>query len=117
MVLTKGTAGPTCLAEDDVSVTVHGETLIFTNSVIRNFTHPFYPDPDGSFGETYIDAGGATVHYHGRVIGDVLDADFTDYAADPPCEYHWHLAKVSKGRWRQGRNEVGYVVARIVPPR
>jgi hypothetical protein len=96
--LQKGSAGPTCPAEEDASVTVHGETLISTSSVIRNFAHLFYPGPDGSFGETYIVGGGVIVHFDGRVIGEVLDADFTDHAADPLCEYHWHLARVSKGR-------------------
>jgi hypothetical protein len=76
-------------------VTVHSETLTLTSGVLKNFAHPFYPDSDGSFGETYSDVGGATVHlhYHGRVIGEVMDADFTDYATDPPCEYHRHLRK------------------------
>ena len=55
--LTKGSAGPNCPAEDNVSVTIHGETLTFTNSALKKFTQPFYPGPDGSFGETYTDAG------------------------------------------------------------
>jgi hypothetical protein len=88
-VLTKGTASATCPAEDDVSVTIHGETLTFTNSALKNFTQPFYPRPDGSFGETYTDAGGAVVHYHGHVAGDVMDVD----VENPPCEYRWHLKK------------------------
>jgi hypothetical protein len=88
-VLTKGTASPTCPAEDDVSVTIHGETLTFTNSALKNFTQPFFPGPDGSFGETYTDAGGAVVHYHGHLAGDVMDVDVDN----PPCEYHWHLKK------------------------
>ena len=87
--LTKGSAGPNCPAEDNVSVTIHGETLTFTNSALKNFTEPFYPGPDGSFGQTYTDEGGAVVRYHGRIIGDVMDADVTN----PPCEYHWHLKK------------------------
>jgi hypothetical protein len=46
-VLTKGSAGPDCPAEDDVSVTIHGGTLTFTNSALKKFTQPFYPGPDG----------------------------------------------------------------------
>ena len=88
-VLTKGLAGSDCPAEDDVSVTIHGETLTFTNSALKKFTQPFFPAPDGSFGKTYTDEGGRTVHYHGRIVGDVIDAD----AENPPCEYHWHLKK------------------------
>ena len=88
-VLTKGSAGAGCPAEDDVSVTIHGETLTFTNSALKKFTQGFFPAPDGSFGETYTDAGGAVFHYHGRIIGDVIEAD----AENPRCEYHWHLKK------------------------
>jgi hypothetical protein len=88
-VLTKGPADPSCPAEDDVSVTIHGEMLTFTNSALKNFTQPFFPHPDGSFGQTYTDEGGRAVHYHGRIVGDVIDAD----AENPPCEYHWHLKK------------------------
>jgi hypothetical protein len=34
--LTKGTASITCPAEDDVSVTIQGETLTFTNSALHD---------------------------------------------------------------------------------
>ena len=87
--LTKGTASTTCPAEDDVSVTITGETMTFTNSALKNYTMPFDPGPDGSFGETHIDQGGAVFHYHGRIIGDVMDVD----ADNHDCEYHWHLKK------------------------
>src|SRR6516165_9903263 len=70
-------------------IRLHGETLTFTNSALKKFTQPFYPGPDGSFGQTYTDEGGRAVHYHGRIVGDVIDAD----AENPPCEYHWHLKK------------------------
>ena len=82
--LTKGTASTTCPAEDDVSVTITGEMLTFTNSELKNYVMPFYPGPDGSFGQTEQDE-----HYHGRIIGDVMDAN----VENPPCEYHWHLIK------------------------
>ena len=88
-VLTKGSANSRCPAEDDVSVSIHGETLTFTNSVQKKITQPFDPGPDGSFGQTYTDVGGRAVHYHGRIVGDVIDAN----AENPPCEYHWHLTK------------------------
>src|SRR5215831_14455668 len=60
-VLTKGSAGTLCPAEDDVSVTIHGETLSFSNSAARNFGVAFYPRQDGSFHQTYIGEGGAAV--------------------------------------------------------
>jgi len=88
-VLTKGSAGSDCPPEDDVFVTIHGEMLTFTNSALKKFTQPFYPGPDGSFGQTYTDVGGRAVHYHGRIVGDIIDAN----AENPPCEYHWHLKK------------------------
>jgi hypothetical protein len=88
-VLTKGSASPTCPAEEDVSVTIHGETLRFANGVLKGVIQAFYPSPDGSFGQTYTDAGGAVVHYHGRIVGDAIEADVDE----PPCEYHWHLKK------------------------
>jgi len=88
--LTKGTASTTCPAEADVSVTITGETLAWTDSAYKNFTQAFDPAPDGSFGETHIDAGGNVFHYHGRIVGEVIDAD-TD---NPDCDYHWHLKRV-----------------------
>ena len=89
--LVKGTAGPLCPVEDHVSVTIHGATLTFTNSALKKFATSFYPSPDGSFGETY--QGGDTVNIRGRIIGDVIEAEVTDYGSDPPCEHHWHLTK------------------------
>jgi hypothetical protein len=86
--LVKG-SGPDCPAADDVSVTIHGETLTFTHSVLKNVAEPFYPAPDGSFGETYTDEGGDIVRYHGRIVGDVIDVDVTNSS----CEYHWRLKK------------------------
>jgi hypothetical protein len=69
--LTKGTASATCPAEDDVSVTIDGETLTFTNSALKKYTMPFDPSPEGSFGQTHTDESGGVVHYHGRITGDV----------------------------------------------
>ena len=88
-VLTKGSANQTCPAEEDVSVTLHGETLSFANGVLKGVIQAFYPSADGSFGQTYTDAGGAVVHYRGRVTGDVIEAD----VSNPPCEHHWYLKK------------------------
>ena len=87
--LTKGTVGPNCPAEEDVSVTIHGETLSFTNSVLRKFVIGFDPHQDGSFHEIYTDEGGATINIVGDITGNVLEADVTN----PPCEQHWHLKK------------------------
>src|SRR6516165_3381740 len=60
--LTKGTASATCPAEDDVSVTITGETLTITNSVLENYIMPFHPGPDGSFGQTHTDDRSGVVH-------------------------------------------------------
>ena len=91
--LTKGTASTDCPAEEDGSVTIQGETLTFTNSALKNFTMPFEPGQDGSFGQTHTDVGGAVVHYEGHIVGNLIEADVQNYATDPPCEYHWHLKK------------------------
>jgi len=40
--LTKGTASTTCPAEDDVSVTITGEMMTFTNSAFKKYLMPFY---------------------------------------------------------------------------
>jgi hypothetical protein len=90
-VLTKGQGGPRCPAEDDVSVTIRGGALTITDSTLRNFSLGFDPRPDGSFGEIYSDAGGATVSIRGRIVGGVLDADVTNSSSR--CEHHWHLTK------------------------
>ena len=92
-VLTKGSADPTCPAEDTASVAIHGDTLTFTNSAFKKWTQPFDPGQDGSFGQTYTGEGGGVVRYHGRIVGDVIDADVTNYSTNPPCEHHWHLKK------------------------
>ena len=84
-VLTKGS----CAALDDVSVTVHGETLTFTNSALKKFVIGFFVRQDGSFVEIHTDVDGDTVHVVGRIIGDVIEADVNN----PPCEYHWRLKK------------------------
>ena len=92
-VLIKGSATPMCPAGDDVSVTIHGDTLTFTDRALKKWTQPFDPGQDGSFGQTYTGEGGDAVHYHGRIVGDIIDADTTNYTTNPPCEYHWHLKK------------------------
>jgi hypothetical protein len=88
-VLTKGSASDGCLAKGDVSVTIQGETLTFTNSALDKFTLAFHPGKDGSFGETYTDESGTTVYYRGRIVGGVMEADVNH----PPCAYHWHLKR------------------------
>jgi hypothetical protein len=59
--LVKGPSGQ-CPAEEDVSATITGETLIFTNSALQNFAVGFNPRQDGSFHSIYADRGGATVN-------------------------------------------------------
>src|SRR5215469_13398162 len=70
-VLTKGSCAA---AVDDVSVTVHGETLTFTNSELKKFVIGFYVRQDGSFDQVHADVDGDTVHVVGRITGDVIDA-------------------------------------------
>jgi hypothetical protein len=89
-VLTKG-SDPTCPSEENVSVTIKGDELMFTNSALQDFGIGFDPNPDGSFRETYVDIGGAYVDIRGRIVDDLLDADVTNGS----CEHHWHLKKES----------------------
>ena len=91
-VLTKGQS-PQCPPEGAVSVTVHGDTLTFTNSTLQNAGMGFDPDPDGAFSEAYTDIGGADVNVQGRITGDTLEAD----VSNGPCEHHWHLTKEHQG--------------------
>jgi hypothetical protein len=86
--LTKG-SGSDCPAKEDVSVTIHGETLTFTSSALKNYTVAFFPRSDGSFVETHVDQGGDTVEIRGHIIGDAIEADVNN----PPCEHHWNLKR------------------------
>jgi len=85
-VLTKGSCPA---AADDVSVTIHGETLTFTNSALKKFVIGFFVSQDGSFDEIHTDVDGTAVHVVGRITGDIIEADVNN----PPCEHHWHLKK------------------------
>jgi hypothetical protein len=87
-VLTKG-SGPACPTDDDVSVTIHGGALTFTDSALHDYSIGFDPRPDGSFILISTGLRGAGVLIQGRIVGDVLDADVTN----GPCEHHWHLTK------------------------
>ena len=87
------TTGPTppCVAEENVSVTIHGDMLSFTDSALRDIVIGFEPHQDGSFFRIYSDVGGGTVLIEGRIVGDVLEADVTN----APCEHHWRLKKAA----------------------
>jgi hypothetical protein len=91
-LLIKG-SGSNCPAKENASATIHGQMLTFSDSALQKFTLIFDPDQHGSFEETYADEGGDTVEIHGRVTGDVIDADVTNYGTNPPCKHHWHLKK------------------------
>ena len=82
------TKGP-CAAADDVSVTIHGEALTFTNSALKKSVMGFFVRQDGSFDQIDTDVDGDRVHIVGRITGDIIEADVDN----PPCEYHWHLKK------------------------
>jgi hypothetical protein len=82
-VLTKGSS-TACPSEEDVSVTIQGGALTFTDSALRNYSIGFDPRQDGSFGEISTGRGGTGVLIEGRIIGGVLDADVTNGA----CEHH-----------------------------
>jgi hypothetical protein len=86
--LTKGSADD-CPAEEDVSVTINGNVLTFTNSQLQNYPIGFYPEPDGTFDIEHVDLDGGTSDIHGRIVGGIINADVNN----PPCEHHWQLKK------------------------
>ena len=53
-LLTKG-SGPMCSVDEGVTVTIHGQTLTFTDLNFRIVVLDFYPRQDGSFGLVYVD--------------------------------------------------------------
>jgi hypothetical protein len=87
-VLTKGPADQ-CPGEEDVSVTIHGNVLTFTNSALKNYAIGFDARPDGTFDIEHVDLDGGTSDIQGRIVGGVLDADVNN----PPCEHRWSLKK------------------------
>jgi hypothetical protein len=87
---TNGSPADICPTEDNVSVTIQGDVLTFTNSAVQNFRiRGFAPGPDGKFDETDVDIGGDVVDIQGRIAGGVLEADVNN----PPCEHLWRLEK------------------------
>jgi hypothetical protein len=97
-VLTKGST-PQCVPSEDVSVTIQGGALTFSDSALRNFSIGFDPHPDGSFGLISSAINGASVLIQGRIAGNVLDAD----VSNGPCDHHWHLTKKSSDAHRPHR--------------
>jgi hypothetical protein len=87
-VLTNGPAD-VCPAEENISVTIQGNVLSFTNNAMKNYDLPFNPAPDGTFTVYYVDESGVLAKIQGRVVGGVLDADVNA----PPCEHHWSLER------------------------
>jgi hypothetical protein len=84
-----------CPAEDDVTVTIKGSILRFTNSALQDFDITLEPGSDGSFAQTSV-RGGTTVSIRGRITGGTIDADIVNFANQ--CKHHWHLTKQQPGR-------------------
>jgi hypothetical protein len=89
--LTDGSPSAQCPAEDDVSVTINGQRLTFTNSAVKNFGIGFDPGTDGSFEQIFSEKGETTVFITGHITGDAIDADVKNYVHG--CTHHWHLTK------------------------
>jgi len=90
--LTSGFASH-CPVDEEVSATIRGHRLTFTDSARRNFPVFFDPFPDGSFQSRYSDMRNLNVIIMGRVTGGTLEADVTNI----PCEHHWLLKKNVRG--------------------
>lgn len=82
-----------CSAQDNVSVTIRGETLTFTNDDLHKFTVGFYPRPDGAFGQAHSRQGGTAIRIRGRITKDIMEADVFGSS----CQHHWHLRRVHPG--------------------
>ena len=80
-----------CPAQEDVTASIQGKLLTFSNSKLQNFQIGIDPTPDGSFGDVYPDNEGNSVNIEGRITGGTLDADATNYSTK--CKHHWHLTK------------------------
>jgi hypothetical protein len=80
---------PSCPTADNVSVTIKGGTLTFTDSNAKDYAISFDPRPDGSFRKLSADVGGTVVDIRGRVSGSTLDADVTS----AHCQHHWSLER------------------------
>jgi hypothetical protein len=87
-VRTKGDQ-PTCPVENSVSARIQGASLTFNDSTLHDFVTGFDPNPDGTFGQTYVDAGGGTLQIRGHIKGGTLDADVMQGL----CGHHWHLKR------------------------
>ena len=85
------TKGPDlhCPAEENVSVTIQDTIMLFTNGIWHSFVLELESNPDGSFERTYISAGGHYVVIHGRIMGNVIEAD----VENEPCSHHWRVRK------------------------
>lgn len=80
-----------CVAEDDVSVTIAGEILTFTDSTTKNLKIDFHPKRDGSFMKAYDALSDKYLAVQGKITGDVLDAGvFNMYTK---CGFHLRLTK------------------------
>jgi hypothetical protein len=90
-VLIEGAAANDCPAEDNVTVTIKGMLLKFTNSELA-YEMTLEPAADGSFHQTTV-SGGTTVNIQGRITQDTLDADVVNFGNR--CKHHWHLTKQS----------------------
>ena len=72
-----------------MSVTIQDTIMLFTNGILHSFVLELESNPDGSFERTYISAGGHYVVIHGRIMGNVIEAD----VENEPCSHHWRVKK------------------------
>jgi hypothetical protein len=85
---------PFCAGQENVTVTITGSTLKFTNSEWRDMPMRFNPRPNGAFGGSFEDPGGHVVDVSGEATGTAIDADVLNYGNG--CGHHWHLEKVPR---------------------
>ena len=89
-VLTSGSAPP-CSPGGIVTFTVSSNNMKFVDSRSREFPLRFDPGPDGSFATAYQDTADSLVDVRGRVVGNVIDADISNYGSG--CSHHPRAVK------------------------
>lgn len=81
-------SAPPCAPTGIATVTINGNDMKFMDSQSHEFPLRFDPAPDGSFITAYQGRASMLVDVRGRVEGNVVDLDISDYGNG--CSHHVH---------------------------